>query len=75
MSNIECRSKVFYLLMYRGNVLVMLAKAGIQSTQNRIFWIPAFAGMTVYIAINSPTAQLNRVKSGFKALDRVRGSR
>jgi hypothetical protein len=38
--------------------LVMLAKAGIQSTQNRIFWIPAFAGMTVYIAINSPIAHL-----------------
>jgi hypothetical protein len=38
----------------------MPAKAGIQSTRYRISWIPAFAGMTAYIAINFPTIQLNR---------------
>ena len=36
----------------------MPSKAGIQSTRYRIFWIPAFAGMTVYIAINFMAAQL-----------------
>jgi hypothetical protein len=36
----------------------MPAKAGIQFPRYRIFWIPAFAGMTVCIAENSPTAQL-----------------
>jgi hypothetical protein len=34
----------------------MPAKAGIQFTRYRIFWIPAFAGMTVCIAENSPSA-------------------
>jgi hypothetical protein len=32
--------------------------AGIQFTRYLIFWIPAFAGMTVCISENSPTAQL-----------------
>ena len=36
----------------------MPAKAGIQSTRYQISWIPVFAGMTVYIAINSMAAQL-----------------
>jgi hypothetical protein len=36
----------------------MPAKAGIQSAWHQIFWIPAFAGMTVTDRINSPTAQL-----------------
>jgi hypothetical protein len=38
--------------------LVMPAQAGIQSTQHRIFWVPAFAGMTVSPTVYSPTAQL-----------------
>jgi len=32
---------------------------GSQSVRHRIFWIPAFAGMTVYIAIYSPNAPVN----------------
>jgi hypothetical protein len=32
----------------------MSAKAVIQSTRYRIFWISAFAGMTVYIAVKNP---------------------
>jgi hypothetical protein len=41
-----------------GVFFVMPAKAGIQFTRYPIFWIPAFAGMTVCIAENSPTAQV-----------------
>ena len=41
----------------RGVLFVMPAKAGIQYTRYLIFWIPAFAGMTVCIAENSRTAQ------------------
>ena len=37
-----------YHLEAQGFFSVMPAKAGIQSAQNRIFWIPAFAGMTVH---------------------------
>jgi four helix bundle protein len=43
----------------RGVLFVMPAKAGIQFAVHRIFWIPAFAGMTVCSSENSPTAQLN----------------
>jgi hypothetical protein len=42
----------------RGVFPVMPAKAGIQSAWHQIFWIPAFAAMTVTDRINSPTAQL-----------------
>jgi hypothetical protein len=49
--------KVNYL-RGRGVLFVMPAKVGIQFTRYRLFWIPAFAGMTVCIAENSPTAQL-----------------
>jgi hypothetical protein len=50
---------VFPKAMYlrdQGVLFVMPAKAGIQFTRYRIFWIPAFAGMTVCISENSPTA-------------------
>ena len=39
----------------------MPAKAGIQSTRYKIFWIPAFEGMTVCIAENSLAAQFIKV--------------
>jgi len=39
----------------------MPAKAGNQSTRYRIFWIPAFAGMTVYLAIKPPNAKINQI--------------
>jgi fructose-1,6-bisphosphatase len=45
----------------RGVLFVMPVKADIQFTRYRIFWIPAFAGMTVCIAENFPTAQINRI--------------
>jgi hypothetical protein len=45
----------------------MPANAGIQVGQLKIFWIPAFAGMTVFIAENSPKLQL--IRSGFKTSD------
>jgi hypothetical protein len=35
---------------------VMPAKAGISSNRSQIFWIHAFAGMTLYIAMKLPTA-------------------
>jgi predicted ATPase len=37
----------------------MPAKAGIQFPRYRIFWIPAFAGMTVCISDNSPVKQID----------------
>jgi len=37
----------------------MAAKAGIQVGRFKVAWIPAFAGMTIFIAENSPTPQLN----------------
>jgi hypothetical protein len=40
----------------------MPAKAGIQSAWHQIFWIPAFAGMTVTDRINSPTAQIFNIQ-------------
>ena len=49
---------VFNYFRGRGVLFVMPAKAGIQVTLYQIFWIPAFAGMTDWIAENSPHAQL-----------------
>jgi hypothetical protein len=40
----------------------MPANAGIQVGQLKIFWIPAFAGMTVFISEkNTSTPQLDRI--------------
>jgi hypothetical protein len=38
----------------------MPAKADIPSIRHQIFWIPAFAGMTVYIATSPLATQLGR---------------
>jgi hypothetical protein len=59
-----CRSGInihFELIEMRGQgaFSVMPAKAGIQTSSYRIFWISAFAGMTVYNAISFPTAHTN----------------
>jgi hypothetical protein len=63
---------------------VMLAKpvpdsdqgAGIQVNQLKFYWIPAFAGMTDFIAENSPTSELSkfRVKVFFPSCLRKRSS-
>jgi hypothetical protein len=57
----------------RGVLFVMPAEAGIHSTRYVIFWIPAFAGMTVCFAENSPTAQIDKpdcrqVRQGIETL-------
>jgi hypothetical protein len=51
-------SRTQLYLRGRGVLFVMPAKAGIQFLWYRIFWIPAFAGMTAWFAENSPTVQL-----------------
>jgi len=50
------------LIEKRGVFLVMLANAGIQVDRIILFWIPAFAGMTVYFADNATTPQLIKTK-------------
>ena len=54
------------LIEWRGAFLVMLAKVGIQVDRIILFWIPAFAGMTVYFADNAPTPQLIKTKKEVK---------
>jgi hypothetical protein len=36
----------------------MPTKAGIQVSRFKIAWIPAFAGMTIFVAENSPIPQM-----------------
>ena len=47
-----------YIIRGRGVSFVMPEKAGIQVKRYQILWIPAFAGMTDWIAENSPTAHV-----------------
>jgi hypothetical protein len=44
----------------RGVSPVMPAQAGIQVDRRIVFWIPAFAGMTIFCLENSPTPELNK---------------
>ena len=45
----------------RGACAGLYPVAGIQITRYRIFWIPAFAGMTASIPENSPTAHIIKI--------------